>query len=121
MRGIAQVINLHHAPGAPAGESGNEIRNAGIAFPPVLVRVVKVANDHGDAAGLGRVGHVPNFMRGVAKAAQQVVLAFVRVGQAGAYARHLRAAGFSRGVGISGLAGNVREIFGLGWIGNIED
>ena len=36
---IAEIVDLRHAAGAPVRHAGNEIGNAGVAFPPALVRV----------------------------------------------------------------------------------
>ncbi len=99
-RGIAQIVNLHHARRAPAHRAGDQIRDAGVAFPPILMSVAQAADDHGDAVGLGRVGHIPDFMRAVAEIAQQIKLAFVAMRQvvAAAHAHHGRAAEFARAV-----------------------
>src|SRR6185437_987617 len=37
MRGIGKVVDLRHAPHAPTLDAGDEIRDAGVAFPPALV------------------------------------------------------------------------------------
>ncbi len=39
LRRVLEIVDLGHALGAPAGHGGDEIGNAGLALPPVLVRV----------------------------------------------------------------------------------
>ncbi len=118
MRRIAQVVDLRHAVGAPARRARHQIGDAGVAFPPALMRALE-AGDAREERGLGRIGHVPDFVRAVAEGAQQIEFALVGFGQraAGADAHHLRAAGFV----FAGLAGNVMQIFRLRRVGDVED
>ena len=69
--------------------------------------------------GFCGVGDVPDLVRQLAVAAQEVDLRLVRLRQVGAVARahHLRAAGFA----IARLAGNVREIARRARIGDVDD
>ena len=56
LRGIAQVVDLGHAVGAPAGRRavGDQVGDAGVALPPVLVRALEPVEDRGDAARASR-------------------------------------------------------------------
>src|SRR5262249_39079129 len=45
MRRIAQVIDLHHAARAPPRRARHEVGDAGVALPPVLVRVLQAFAD----------------------------------------------------------------------------
>ena len=36
---IAEIIDLRHAANAPAGHAGDKVGDAGVAFPPALVRI----------------------------------------------------------------------------------
>src|SRR5207302_6530342 len=42
---ITKVIDFGHALDAPSGDGGNQIGNAGVAFPPALLRYAMVAAD----------------------------------------------------------------------------
>ncbi len=54
---IAQIVDLRHAIDAPARRAGDQIRDAGVAFPPVLVRAAESADDdrHARRAWTGSV------------------------------------------------------------------
>ena len=88
---VAQVIDLPHPFDFPAGLAGDEKGDAGIALPPVLVRVAEAADNRVDATWSSRIGHVPHFLGAVAVAAQQIhlILVGVRQSAAVAYAHHL--------------------------------
>ena len=92
LRWIAEVEDLGHAPNPPAGGAGYEVSNTGVAFPPALVRVPQSFDHLGHQRGLGRIGHVPHFMRLAAEHAQHIGLARIPLGQrlAVADAHHLR-------------------------------
>ena len=119
VRRIAEVVDLQHALRAPARHAGNEEADAGVAFPPALVRVPVIAADPADELGRRRVGHVPDFMRRGSECAQQVDRGRIAFGQslAVAGAHHLRASGFRSAL----LARNMREISGLRRIGDVHD
>src|SRR5437879_3347202 len=93
-RRIAEIIDLRHAPNAPVRLSRDKECNAGIAFPPTLMRIAKSTDDNVDAAWLDRVGDVPDFVCRSTVSAQQIRFAFIRSRQltAVAYANHLRSA-----------------------------
>jgi len=107
--------------GVPAHRAGDQIGNAGIAFPPVLMRVAQATDHHRDAVGFGRIGDIPDFVRAVAEIAQQIKFALAAMRQvvAAAHAHHRRAADFSGAV--FGLARNVDQIFGTLGIGHVHD
>src|SRR6185369_9911790 len=119
VRRIGKVEHLGHATRAPALDSGHEVADPGVALPPALVRVPQLVDDHRDARGLLRVGHVPDLVRQLAHAAKQVDLRLVRLRQIGAVARahHLRPAGFP----LARLAGNVREIARRARVRDVHD
>src|SRR6266480_4695668 len=118
-RRVGQVVHLGHAPHAPAFDSGDEVGDAGVALPPVLVSALQALDDRGEQPRLPRIGHVPDLVRGIAEGAEQVHLALVALGEvrAVAHAHHLRPARFRQ----SGLAGNVSEVAGFLRIGHIDD
>ncbi len=119
IRRVGEVVHLGHAPHAPAFEPGDEVGDAAVALPPVLVSALQALDDRGEQARLRRVGHVPDFVRGVAEGAKEVHLALVALGQlaAVAHADHLCPARLRQ----SRLAGNVSEVAGFLGIGHIED
>ena len=104
---VAQVEDLRHAPGSPCGQAGDEIGDAGIAFPEILVRALEAA-DLAQALWRARVGHIPHLVRGITEHAEHVELVRITFGQtfAGADAYHLRAAGLVDAF----LAGNMVQI-----------
>ena len=118
MRRIGEVVDLRHSPGAPARRAGDEIGNAGVAFPPALVRVVQPI-DANDEMGVRRIGDVPDLVRLTAERAQQVDRRGVALGQrpAVAHAHHLRAALLV----VSLQAWKVMQIFRLRRVGHVED
>ena len=81
MRGIAEIVDLRHAPGAPVRRARHEKGNAGVAFPPVLVRVLQAA-DPRDQHRIGGIGDVPDLMRLAAEGAQHVDRVGIALGQA---------------------------------------
>ena len=116
---IAEVIDLGHAPHPPALHAGNEIGDAGVAFPPALVRVLQAHDDLGEQRGLGRIGDIPDFMATAAEDAQHVGLAGVALGQrlAVADAHHLRAAFLV----VAWEPGDMGEVFRLRRVGYVDD
>ena len=120
LRGVAQVIDLRHAARTPVGRTGDDVSDAGVAFPPAFVCVAKPADDNGDTAWLRGIGHVPDFVTGRAVAAQQIYLVLVRARQIAAVAQthHLCA---SRFAGAAWLAWNMREVFRLLGFGDVDN
>ena len=116
---IAQIVDLGHAIGAPAGRAGHQIGDAGVAFPPVLMRGAQSADDDGQARWLGRIGDVPDLMAGVAGVRSRYTLLLSARGSCAAVADpdHLRAAGFA----LTGLARNVREVLRLLRVRHVDD
>ena len=86
------------------------------------MRITEPADHDRDPAWLGRIGHIPDFMRRIAKAAQQVHFVFVGTRQLAAIAdaSHLRPAGLACS-GCSGLTWNMSEVLGLFRIRHIDD
>jgi hypothetical protein len=68
---------------------------------------------------MGRIGGVPDLVRGIAEWAQQIncVRVAFRQGFAVAHAHHLRAAAFVE----TRFTGDMREIFRMMGVGHIED
>src|SRR5437762_11401534 len=116
---IGQVVDLCHARDAPAGLAGNEIRDAGVAFPPALMRALQPLNDARDELWVRRIGGVPDLVRLIAEGAQQINRARVALGEALAVAdpHHLRAAGLV----IALLARDMGEVFGICRVGHIDE
>src|SRR5262249_50829440 len=58
-RGIAEVVDLRHPVRPPAGWTsvGNEVGDARIALPPVLVRLLEAADDRVDLLRSRRIRH----------------------------------------------------------------
>ena len=94
MRGIAEVVDLGHAAGAPVRRARDQKGDAGFAFPPVLVGVLQAA-EPGDQNRIGGIGDIPDLMGFAAEGAQHVdrVAIALRQRLAVADAHHLRAAG----------------------------
>src|SRR5260370_7059939 len=80
MRGIAEIINLRHAAPAPARGARDQKGDAGVAFPPTLVRILQ-APDPGDQNGIGGIGDIPDLMRFAAQAAQHIDRVAIAPGQ----------------------------------------
>ena len=118
MRGIAEIIDLRHAAGAPVRVARDEEGNAGVAFPPVLVGVLQAA-DAADQHWIGGIGDVPDLMAFAAEGAQHVdgIAIALRQVLAVADAHHLRAAGFIFAL----LARQMAQIFRLRGIGDVDD
>ena len=72
LRRIAEIVDLGLPARAPVLQAGNEVGDAGVALPPVLVGVHEVGRDGADLLGIGRIGDVPDFVRLVAEHAQHV-------------------------------------------------
>ena len=96
MHRIRQIVNLCHPSRAPPFDAGNEKRDPGVAFPPVLVRALE-RTDTAYARRFRGIGNIPNFMRRVAERAQQIELPAIALRQlrAATDAHHLRAAVFA--------------------------
>ena len=79
------------------------------------------ADDDVQAAGLGRIRHVPHFVRAVAETAQHIKLVFVGARQvaAAADAHHLCSAAPSAALG--GFARNVSQVAGPRRIGDVDN
>src|SRR5262249_23987221 len=101
------------------GIAGDQIRDAGVALPPVLVGLPEAAHDDGHARWSGRLGDAPDLVRAVAERAQEIHLARIGVRELTpfAHAHHLRAAGLS----LSRLSGNVREVLRPPGIADVGD
>jgi len=69
----------------------DEIGDAGVALPPILVGLLEAAHHHRDTLWPGRLGDVPHFVRAVAERPQEVDLARIgtRFVAAIAHAHHL--------------------------------
>src|SRR5262249_2942823 len=119
VRRVAQVVDLRHAASAPLRIARDEVRDARVALPPVLVRVDEAADHYCYALRHRRVGDVPDFLTAVATRSQQVHLASVRARQitAIAHTHHLRAAGFT----LPFLSWDVLEVFRLPRVGHINN
>ena len=93
MGGIAEVVDLGHALDPPAGDAGDEVGDAGVALPQVLVGVGE-AHQPGEQRRIGGVGDVPDLVALTAEHAEHVGLGGIALGQelAVAHAHHLGAA-----------------------------
>ena len=108
---VRQVVDLRHAVGAPLRVARHQVGDAGVALPEVLVRALEALDDGRQQRRLGRVGHVPDFVRLVAEHAQHVELALVALGQVGAaQTRTICAPPCSA---LPSSPGNVRQVSGL--------
>jgi hypothetical protein len=118
-RRIAEIVDLSHTLDAPAGRAGDEVGDAGVAFPEALVGVAQAHDDAGQQGRMGRIGHVPDFMSLAAVDAQQVVFARVALRQilAGAGAHHLRSALLAE----TFRPRNMCQVFRLGRVGHVHD
>ena len=116
---IGEVVDLGHAVGAPTGHTGDEVSNAGVAFPPAFMCSLQILDHGGQQRRFGRIGHIPDFMGGIAKHPQHVPLALDALGQriAATHAHHLRAALFC----LAGLSRNMRQLHRLFRIGHINN
>ncbi len=119
MRGIGEIVDHRHPARAPVRLARHQVGNAGVAFPPVLVRVLQALADTADERGMDRIGRVPDFMARAADCAQHIDRVRIALGQllAIAHAHHLRAAAFV----LSFLARNVGQIFRMRGIGDVDD
>src|SRR5439155_16436730 len=118
VRGIAEVVNLGHPARAPVRRARDQEGNAGVAFPPALVRILQAVEPR-DQNRIGGIRDIPDFMRFAAERAKHIDRAGIALGQrlAIADAYHLRAAGLV----FAFLAGNVAQIFWLLGIGDVDD
>ena len=119
MGGIAEVVDLRHAAGAPVRRARHQEADAGVAFPPALVGILQALADVGDQNGIGGIGHVPDLMSCAADRAQHVDGVRIALGQglAVADAHHLGAAALV----FSLLARDVVQISGMRGIGDVDD
>ena len=115
---IAQVIDLHHAHGAPIGHAGNQVGNAGVAFPPALVSVAEVAADHRDCGLAWRDRSHRRFRGRSSVAAQKKEFALVRVRQIrcrrAPFARRRIRLGLADARGSPGMCARY-----FGWLGSV--
>src|SRR6266436_5450933 len=83
LRRIAQVVDLGHAVGAPAGRRAvrDQVGDAGVALPPVLVRALEAVEHRDEPGRLRGIGHVPDLVREVAERAQEIGLLLLRARQ----------------------------------------
>jgi hypothetical protein len=118
MRGIGQIVDLRHAPRAPAVDARDEIRDSGVAFPPIFVRALERA-DPADQRRFGRVGHIPNLVCGITERTQQIELPTVSFGKIGAaaHAHHLRATALAHSL----FARDMSQVSGRARIRDVED
>ena len=79
VRGVAQVIDLRHTISPPAEGRAvrDEVRDTGVALPPVLVRALEAVEHGGEPRRLRGIGHVPDLVGQVAERAQEVRLVLV--------------------------------------------
>ena len=118
VRRIAQVVDLRHARCPPRRIAADQIRNARLALPEALVRLLQVVDHSGEERRLFGNRDVPDLMPDAAQRAKQIELALVRLRQIGAAARahHLRLTGSLR----FAAARDVRNVFGLTRIGDVD-
>lgn len=114
-RRIRQVEDLGHPVRPPARHARDQVGDARIAFPPVLVRAGKMRGDRHDERRSGRVRHVPDLVCRVAAGAEQVDLALVGPWKlrAVAHAHHLRPG--------AGLARDMRQELRGARVGDLDD
>ena len=119
LRRIAEIEHLGHAARRASLHAGDEVGDAGVAFPPALVRVLEVPAHARDEARACRIGDVPDLVALAAERAQQIDLVGIALRQrlAVADAHHLR----RRPARKPFLAGNVGEVFRLRRIGHVDD
>ncbi len=121
LRRIAEVVDGRHPVGAPAARRavGDEVGDAAVALPPVLVRALEPVEHRGEQRGLRRIGHVPDLVRQVAERAQEIGLLArpARQRLAVADARHRRAARFR----LARRAGDVVQVRRLLRIRHVHD
>ena len=115
---IAEVVELRHALGAPILRAADQEGDAGVAFPPALVRVAQAVEPR-DQHRLGGIGDVPDLVRLAAEAAQHVDGGLVALGKdaAVAHPHHLRAAVLV----LARRAGDVTQVFRRGRVGDVDD
>ena len=114
-RRIAQIENLRHPVGAPAGNARDEIRNTCLALPPRLVRVRQSIDDQAEQLRVHRIGHIEGLMIGRPRP-EQVRFAGLTTRQiiARAHSYHLGA--------ITPLdRRDVMQIDGIPWVRDIHD
>ncbi len=115
---IGEIVDLRHAARSPVRCARHQEGNAGVAFPPALVRVLQ-SSDARDQHRIGGIGDVPDLMRLAAEGPQHVdrVAIALRQGLAVADPYHLRAACLV----FAFLARKVAQISGLRGIGDVDD
>ena len=119
LRRVREIVNKRHAVASPLRLARNQIRNTGIAFPPVLVRAFESPHNNREQLRMRRVGGIPDFVCQAAEHAQHVKLAFDALRQfiSATDSHHLRAAL----LGFAGFARYVGEILRMLWIGHVEE
>src|SRR5258706_2287675 len=96
--------------------SADQIRDAGVALPPALVRVLQPGDDGRDLRRLFGRRHVPDFVPGSAERPEKERLVLVRLREAAAGTHHLRLTWTLR----FSTARNVSDIFRLAGIGDVD-
>ena len=118
MGGIAEVVDLGHAAGAPVRRARDQEGDAGFAFPPALVGILEPVEPR-DQNRIGGIGDIPDLVGLAAEGAQHVNRIGIALGQRLAVtdAHHLGAAGLI----LSCLSGDVMQIFRMRGIGDIDN
>src|SRR5262249_41243005 len=90
---VGEIVDLRHAPRAPARRPGYEICDSRVALPPALMGVLQAVETR-DELGARRIDDVPDLVRLPTERAQQIDGVAIALGQrlAVAHAHHLRAA-----------------------------
>ena len=119
LTGIRQVVNLRHSVGSPLRVARDQISDACVALPKILMRAFQAFSNGGKKRGLGGCCDVPYFMGLVAKRAQHVKLIFIGFGQCRSWADpdHLCTTLF----GFALFARDVCQILGVLGVGHVDD
>ena len=113
---VGEVEDLQHAGRPPAVDGADEVRDAAVALPPVLVRVPRAGRrparlrHRPQERGAGRLRHVPQLVAPVAVGPQQVEPPRLAVGQPVPFAHldHLRPPGLAGRRDVGQVDGRVR-------------
>src|SRR5438876_985226 len=121
LRGIGEIVDLRHAMGPPAAGMavGDEVGDAAVTLPPVLVGHVEARDHRGQQGGLGGVADVPHLVGEIAERAKQIGLAARPPWQRGAVAaaHHLRPSRLR----LAGGARDMTQVARATGIGHIHD